>query len=161
VVPAFILYLLAALLVLVGLAGVVLPALPGLPLVFAGLLLAAWADGFQHVGWIMLTVLGLLMVVSFAVDLLSSAVGAKGMGASRLAIAGSLLGSVAGLLFLPWGLLLGPFVGALIGEYLHSRKLGLATRVGLATWLGMVLGVALKLGLGLAMLGLFGLAWWL
>lgn len=159
--PAFIFYALAVVLVLVGLAGIVLPALPGLPLVFAGLLLAAWVDGFEHVGWVMLTLLGLLTLVSFAIDLLSSAIGAKGMGASRLAIAGSLLGSLLGLLFLPWGLLLGPFLGALGGEYLHSRRLGLATRVGLATWLGMVLGVALKLGLGLAMLGLFALAWWL
>lgn len=157
----FIYYALAGVLVILGLAGIALPALPGLPLVFAGLLLAAWADGFQRVGWIPLSTLGVMTVASLVIDLLSSAFGAKGMGASRLAVIGALLGSLLGLLFLPWGLLLGPFIGALAGEYAHSRKLGLAARVGLATWLGMVVGVALKLGLALAMLGLFALAWWL
>lgn len=157
----FIYYTLAGVLVVLGLAGIALPALPGLPLVFAGLLLAAWADGFQRVGWIPLLTLGVMTVASLVIDLLSSAFGAKGMGASRLAVIGALLGSLLGLLFMPWGLLLGPFIGALAGEYAHSRKLGLAARVGLATWLGMVVGVALKLGLALAMLGLFALAWWL
>lgn len=157
---SFIFYLIAALLVLVGIAGVVLPALPGLPLVFAGLLLAAWTDGFAHVGWVVLTVLGLLTVLSLLVDVASSALGARSLGASRLAMAGAVLGSLAGLLFLPWGLLAGPFLGALAGEYLHSRQLGLATRVGVATWLGIVIGVALKLGLAVAMLALFALAWW-
>lgn len=158
---SFIFYLLAAILVIIGVAGVVLPALPGLPLVFAGLLLAAWTNGFERVGWVMLTVLGLLTLLSIVVDVVSSAIGAKGVGASRLAMVGAVVGSLAGLLFLPWGLLAGPFIGALAGEYLHSRKLGLATKVGVATWLGILIGVALKLGLATAMLALFAMAWWL
>jgi uncharacterized protein len=108
-----------------------------------------------------LTVLGLLTVLSIIVDVLSSALGAKGVGASRKAMVGAVIGSLAGLVFMPWGLLLGPFVGALAGEYLHSRQLGLATKVGVATWLGILIGTALKLGLAVAMLGLFALAWWL
>ena len=158
---SFIFYLIAGLLVAVGVAGVILPALPGLPLVFAGLLLAAWTNDFQRVGWLVLTVLGLLTVLSIIVDVLSSALGAKGVGASRKAMVGAVIGSLAGLVFMPWGLLLGPFVGALAGEYLHSRQLGLATKVGVATWLGILIGTALKLGLAVAMLGLFALAWWL
>lgn len=150
----------AAVLVLLGIAGVALPALPGVPLVFAGLLLSAWADGFERVGWVALVLLGGLTVVSLLVDFVSSALGAKGLGASKLAMAGALLGSLLGLLFLPWGVLVGPFAGALIGEYLHSRRLGLATKVGLATFLGLVIAVALKLGLVMAMLGIFALAWW-
>lgn len=157
---SFIFYLIAGLLVIVGIAGVILPALPGVPLVFAGLLLAAWGDGFHHVGWIALTVLGLLTLLSVVVDIVASALGAKGLGASRLAMVGAILGSLLGLLFLPWGVLAGPFVGALLGEYLHSRRLGLATKVGAATFLGMVIGAALKLGLVMAMLGVFALAWW-
>lgn len=149
----------AAVLVLLGIAGVALPALPGVPLVFAGLLLSAWADGFERVGWVALVLLGGLTVVSLLVDFVSSALGAKGLGASKLAMAGALLGSLLGLLFLPWGVLVGPFAGALIGEYLHSRRLGLATKVGLATFLGLVIAVALKLGLVMAMLGIFALAW--
>ena len=157
---SFIFHLLAALLVLIGLAGIVLPALPGVPVILAGLLLSAWADGFAHVGWPTLTVLGVLTLLSFLADLLATALGAKAGGASKPAIYGSLAGSVAGLFFLPVGLLAGPFLGALAGQYLHERRLGNAARVGLYTWLGLALGVALKLGLALGMLGLFALAWW-
>lgn len=156
---SFILYLLAALLVIVGIAGVVLPALPGIPLVFAGLLVAAWTDGFARVGWLPLVVLGVLTAISIVVDVLSTTLGAQRLGASRLALVGSLVGTVAGLFFMPIGLFAGPFVGALLGEYIHSRQLGRATRIGIGTWLGIVLGVALKLGLAVAMLGVFALAW--
>ncbi|MCH1909313.1 DUF456 domain-containing protein [Stenotrophomonas sp. Y6] len=156
---SFILYLLAAVLVLVGLAGVILPALPGLPLVFAGLLVAAWTDGFAHVGWLPLVVLGALTALSIVIDVLATTLGAQRLGASRLALAGSVLGTVVGLFFMPVGLFAGPFVGALLGEYLHGRRLGQAARVGLGTWLGIVLGVALKLGLAVAMLGVFAVAW--
>ena len=157
--PTFIYYMIAGLLVFLGLAGVVLPALPGMPLLFAGLLLAAWADGFQRVGWLMLTVLGVLTLLSFLVDFLATVFGAKRVGASRKALWGSVLGSVAGLFFMPIGLFVGPFVGALAGEYWHGRQLQQATKVGLGTWLGVVLGTAAKLALALAMVGLFAAAW--
>ncbi len=156
---SFILYLLAGVLVVVGIAGIVLPALPGVPLVFVGLLLAAWAEGFTRIGWPTLLVLGVLTVISLVVDVLSTTLGAQKLGASRLALVGSVIGTVAGLFFMPWGLFIGPFVGALVGEYLHGRELGKATRVGIGTWLGIVLGVALKLGLAVAMLGVFVIAW--
>jgi uncharacterized protein YqgC (DUF456 family) len=81
--PTFIYYIVAGLLVALGLAGVVLPALPGMPLLFAGLVLAAWADGFQRVGWVMLVVLGVLTLLSFLVDFLATVFGAKRVGASR------------------------------------------------------------------------------
>ena len=158
---SFILYLLAGVLVVVGIAGIVLPALPGVPLVFAGLLLAAWAEGFTRIGWPTLLVLGVLTVISLVVDVLSTTLGAQKLGASRLALIGSVVGTVAGLFFMPWGLFIGPFVGALVGEYLHGRELGKATRVGIGTWLGIVLGVALKLGLAVAMLGVFVIAWFM
>lgn len=157
--PTFIYYIVAGLLVVLGLAGVVLPALPGMPLLFAGLVLAAWADGFQRVGWVTLTVLGVLTLLSFLVDFLATVFGAKRVGASRKALWGSVLGSVAGLFFMPIGLFVGPFVGALAGEYWHGRQLQQATKVGFGTWLGIVLGTAAKLALALAMVGLFAAAW--
>ena len=158
--PQILLYGLAALLVLVGLVGVVLPALPGLPLVFAGMLLAAWAGGFEQVGIPILVVLGLLTLVSFAIDFWATAHGAKRVGASRKALVGAVLGTFAGLfVFPPFGLFVGPFVGALVGELLHRRDLGNAARVGLGTWVGVLLAVVLKLGLAFAMLGVFALAW--
>lgn len=160
------LYLIAALLVLVGLAGTVLPALPGLPLVFAGMLVAAWAGGFQQVGLPMLVVLGLLTLLSLAVDFWATALGAKRVGASRLAIIGAMLGTLGGLFLGPLGLFAGPFAGALGGELVHRRSLlhrdvGQAAKIGFGTWLGIVFGIVLKLGLAFAMLGLFALAWWL
>ncbi|RDZ28291.1 DUF456 domain-containing protein [Lysobacter silvisoli] len=152
-------YVLAGLLILVGIAGTVLPALPGLPLVFAGMVLAAWAGDFQQVGWIMLTVLGLLTLLSIGVDFLATAMGAKRVGASKLALVGAVVGTFAGLFFAPIGLLAGPFLGALVGELIHSRQLGQATKVGFGTWVGIVIGTVLKLGLAFAMVALFVAAW--
>ncbi|MGV8922156.1 MAG: DUF456 domain-containing protein [Thermomonas sp.] len=164
--PTALYYLIAAVLVLVGLIGTVLPALPGLPLVFTGMLLAAWAGGFEQVGIPMLVVLGMLTLVSLAVDFWATALGAKRVGASRKAIIGAVIGTFAGLFFGPFGLVLGPFAGALVGELLHRRSLGSsdlgdAAKIGFGTWLGILFGVVLKLGLAFAMLGLFALAWWL
>lgn len=163
--PDALLYLLAAILVLVGLVGIVLPALPGTPLVFIGMLLAAWVDGFQQIGVATLVVLGLLTLLSLAVDFWAAAIGARRVGASRMALAGAVLGTIGGVFFAPIGLFVGPFVGALAGELLHGRsvsaaRIGHATRVGIGTWLGMAFGVALKLMLAIAMLGLFAWAWY-
>lgn len=152
-------YVVAALLVAVGLAGILLPALPGLPLVFAGMALAAWAGDFQHVGGWTLLVLGVLTVLSLGVDFLATALGAKRVGASRLALVGAVLGTFAGLFLGPVGLFIGPFVGALAGEFAHSREVARATRVGVGTWLGILLGTVLKVGLAFTMLGLFAAAW--
>lgn len=152
-------YALAVILVLVGIAGVILPALPGLPVVFAGMLLAAWAGDFQQIGWVTLVVLGLLTLLSVGVDFFATLVGAKRVGASKKALLGAVLGTFAGLFFGPIGLFAGPFVGALLGELWHGREIGQAAKVGLGTWLGILLGTVLKLGLAFAMLGLFAFAW--
>ena len=164
--PTTLYYVLAVLLVLVGIAGTILPALPGLPLVFAGMLLAAWAGDFQQVGVPMLVALGLLTVFSLAVDFWATALGAKRVGASRLAIIGAMVGTLAGLFFGPLGLLMGPFAGAIGGELIHRRSLlkqdlGHAARIGVGTWFGILFGTVLKLALAFTMLGLFALAWWL
>ena len=159
--PTPIYYVLAGLLILVGIAGTVLPALPGLPLVFAGMLLAAWAGNFQEVGWVPLLILGLLTLLSLGIDFLATSLGAKRVGASKLAVAGAVLGTFAGLFFGPVGLFAGPVVGALGGELIHGREVRKATKVGFGTWLGIVFGVVLKLGLAFAMVGLFAFAWFL
>ena len=155
----FLYYALAVILVLVGIGGVILPALPGLPLVFAGMLLAAWAGDFQQIGWFPLVVLGVMTLLSVAVDFFATMMGAKRVGASRKALIGAMVGTFAGLFFGPIGLFVGPFVGALLGELWHGREIGQATKVGLGTWLGILLGIVLKLGLAFGMLGLFVFAW--
>ena len=152
-------YVLSGVLILAGIAGTVLPALPGLPLVFAGMALAAWAGDFQEVGVPMLVLLGLLTVLSLVVDFLATMLGAKRVGASRLALVGSVIGTLVGLFFGPTGLFAGPFLGALVGELIHGRQIHAAAKVGLGTWVGIVVGTVLKLGLAFAMLGLFALAW--
>ena len=152
-------YLVAAILVIVGLVGTVLPALPGVPLVFCGLLLAAWADGFAHAGALTLFVLGVLTVIALAIDFVAGVLGAKKVGASRYAVIGAALGTLLGLFLGLPGLLLGPFVGALSGELLAGGTLRKATGVGAGAWLGFLLGAIAKLAICFAMLGVFAFAW--
>lgn len=151
-------YLLSACLVVAGIVGTVLPALPGVPLVFAGLLLAAWAGDFRHVGAVTLTILGALTVFALVVDFLAGVLGAKRVGASRHAVIGAALGTLIGLFFGLPGLLLGPFVGALVGELAAGGTLHKATEVGVGAWIGFVVGTVVKLGVCFAMLGIFAFA---
>jgi uncharacterized protein len=150
-----VLWVLAIALVLVGIVGTVLPALPGAPLVFVGLLLGAWIDGFQKVGWLPLVILGLLAILSFVVDLLAAGVGAKRVGASWLAVAGAGIGAVVGFFFGFPGLILGPFLGAVAGEYLARRNRDQAVKVGFGTWIGLLIGTAGKLALIFIMVAVF------
>jgi hypothetical protein len=152
-------WVLAGVLVLAGLAGAVLPALPGVPLVFGGLLVAAWADDFERVTWLTLVILGLLTIVSFVVDFAATALGAKRVGATRLAIAGAVLGTLGGVLLGIPGLIFGPFIGAVVGELLSHGQVEQATRAGVATWLGLIFGTLAKLALVFTMLGVFAVAY--
>jgi uncharacterized protein YqgC (DUF456 family) len=154
-------WLLAALMVVVGLAGAVLPALPGVPLVYGGLLVAAWADDFQRVGWITLSLLGVLTLASFAIDFAATALGAKRVGASRLAIFGAAIGALGGLFLGIPGLILGPFVGAVVGEMMSHGEWRKATQAGLATWMGLLFGTLAKLALVFTMLGIFLFAYFI
>lgn len=149
------LIVLAVVLVAVGLAGIVLPALPGPVLVFAGLFLAAWVDNFSHVGFKSLLVIGFLALFTFAVDFGATALGAKKFGAGKRAMIGATLGALVGLLFGLPGLLLGPFVGAVVGEWSVRRNLSEAGRAGLGAWLGLLAGTAGKLAVALVMIGFF------
>ncbi|MGE0355510.1 MAG: DUF456 domain-containing protein [Burkholderiales bacterium] len=149
----------AALLVVVGIAGTVLPLLPGIAFVFGGLLLAAWADDFQRVGAFAIVILGLLTALAIAADLLASAFGAKRMGASPRAVVGATIGAVVGIFFGLPGLVVGPFVGAVAGELSARRELLHAGRAGLGTWLGLLLGSIAKLTLAFLMVGVYATAW--
>jgi len=155
---AIVLWILAVVMVLAGIAGAVLPALPGIPLVFAGLMLGAWADGFTHVGWPTLVVLGVLAAISLVLDPIANALGAKRAGASGWAIAGAAIGTFAGLFLGLPGLVLGPLVGAVVGELAARRDLRQAGRAGLGAWIGFLAGTVAKLAIGFAMVGLFAAA---
>lgn len=148
-------WLLAAALIVVGLAGTVLPALPGIPLVFAGLVVGAWADDFQRVGWVTLSVLGLLTLASLAIDFAATAAGAKRVGATRKAIIGAAIGTLLGVFLGIPGLILGPFIGAVAGEMLSHGEWRRATSAGVGTWVGLLFGTLAKIALAFAMLGIF------
>jgi len=145
-------------LILLGLAGIILPALPGVPLMFVGMLIAGWIDDFQRIGWITLTLLGIFTAIAVFVDIAASVLGVKRVGASRLAIGGTLIGTVVGLFFGLPGLLFGPFIGAVLGELATHGGISRAGRVGVATWLGLLFGTLAKLAIAGAMLGIFALA---
>jgi uncharacterized protein YqgC (DUF456 family) len=149
------LWILAIILMIVGALGIVLPALPGVPLIYAGMVLAASIDDFQRIGWITLTILGLLTLIGFIVDFAASAMGAKRVGASARAVWGAVIGTVVGLFFGIPGLILGPFIGAVIGEITVHGKVGTAGKVGLATWIGLLFGTLFKLAIAFSMLGIF------
>lgn len=149
----------AAILVALGLVGLVLPAIPGAPMIFAGLFLAAWVEDFTHVGKGSLALIGVLALLTFPADLLASTFGAKKFGASRNAAVGAAVGSVVGLFFGLPGLLLGPFVGAFLGEILARRRAGDAVRSGIGATIGLALGVAMKCVLAIAMIAVFALAY--
>ncbi len=149
----------AAVLVVIGVAGTLLPALPGLPLVFLGLLIAAWADGFAHVGTGWLLLLGFITALGMAADIAASMMGTKMAGASKWAIWGTGIGTIVGLFFGLVGILIGPFLGAVAGEYLYREQLGQAAKAGLGAWLGLVLAIACRLAALSMMLGVFAFAW--
>ena len=153
--PTLLYYTLAAVLVAVGLAGTVLPAIPGALLIFGGLFLAAWADGFAHVGAVGLVIIGVLGVLAFVADFVGSLLGAKRVGASPLALAGATVGGLFGFFLGLPGLILGPFVGAVGGELLARGRWRDAGKVGLGTWLGLVAGAVLKVILAFMMIATF------
>jgi uncharacterized protein YqgC (DUF456 family) len=141
--------------VMVGLIGVVMPALPGHMLILAGLIVGAWADGFTRVGVWTLGAVGLIALASYGVDFIAVALGAKHLGASPRAMTGAALGTLAGLFFGLPGVIVGPFVGAVIGELTTHRDFGKAGKAGVAAWIGFAIGTATKVALAFLMIGIF------
>ena len=152
------LLVLAALLVVAGLAGLVFPALPGSPVLFAGLALAAWAEDFQYVSVWTVAVLGVLAIIIWLADFAAGALGARKFGASGRAVSGAAIGALVGIFFGLPGIVLGPFLGAVIGELTVLPDLRAASKAGLGATLGLALGIAVKMAIAFTMLGIFALA---
>jgi hypothetical protein len=148
-------WILALLLIVMGTIGTFVPGIPGPVLVFAGMLLAAWAEHFSRIGWVTLTILGLLMAIAVAIEIGASLIGARRVGASRLALIGAAVGAVVGLFFGLVGILIGPFLGAVIGELMSRRGLAPAVRVGVGTWVGTAVGIFAKMAIVFVMLAVF------
>jgi len=139
----------------VGLVGVVLPALPGTILIVAGLLVAAWADGFTRVGVWTLVLIAVIGAVSYGVDFVAAALGAKKLGASPRAVVGAGLGTLLGLFFGLPGLIFGPLIGAVLGELSAHRDLKRAGKAGMAAWIGFAIGTAVKIAMAMSMIAIF------
>ncbi len=151
-------WLLAVALMLVGLAGTVLPALPGTVLVLAGIVVGAWIDDFSRVSVGTVAACAVLAVLAWLLEYVAGLLGAKRYGASRQALIGAVLGTVAGLFMGLVGVLFMPLVGAAVGEFIARRHAPQALRVGVATWVGTLLGMLAKVVLSLMMVGLFVVA---
>ena len=152
------LYVLAALLIVGGLAGAVLPTLPGIPMLFGGIWLVAAVDDYRHLGLWWLLIIGALGSLGVIVDFVASTMGAKRVGASKLALWGASLGTLIGMFFGIPGLLFGPFFGAIGGELASGTSVLRSAHVGIGTWLGLLFGTLIKLVLSFVMVGLFGVA---
>jgi uncharacterized protein len=160
----------AVLLVVIGVAGTILPMLPGVPLVFAGLLLAAWHGGFAQVSILTMVIIGVIALLAWAVDFVASIATAKKFGASKYALWGAGIGAVVGIAGGIVGLIIGPAIGAVIGELITHKNASKqaiskeattkATTVGIAAGLGFVLALAVKIVLVLTMLAVFAYAYY-
>ena len=149
-----------AALIVAGLIGAIVPVLPGIPLIFGGVWLITGVDDYRHISLWWLLGIGLVGSVGLALDLLAGALGAKRVGASPRAVWGALLGTIIGLFLGLPGLLLGPFVGAMIGELAAGNSVLRSTQVGMSAWAGLIFGTLIKLVSSVTMVALFGAGWW-
>jgi uncharacterized protein YqgC (DUF456 family) len=154
------LWVISAVLVLAGLAGTVLPLLPGTLLVWAGLLLGAWIDDFTRVSVLTVVIITLLAALAWALDFVAGLMGAKRAGASKLALVGAAVGTIVGIFMGLVGVLFMPLVGAAIGEYWAQKDQQRAAKVAFATWLGLMLGMVAKVVISFVMVGIFLVALW-
>jgi uncharacterized protein len=150
----------AAALIAIGLAGAIVPAMPGIPLIFAGIWLIAWVDHFDHIGRWSLIGIAIVGAVGLTIDLLAGALGAKRVGASRQALSGALIGTIVGLFFGLPGLFIGPFIGAVAGELAAGSSVARSANVGVGAWVGLILGTLVKLASSVMMVGLLLAGWW-
>jgi uncharacterized protein YqgC (DUF456 family) len=141
-----------------GIAGVVLPALPGSLLLAVGAVLVGWADHFTRVSVASVVVCAILAVAIWLVDLAAGVLGAKAFGASRWAVVGAGLGLLVGMFLGLPGIILGPAVGAIVLEYARDPNFERAMKAGVGAFLGFVLGSAVKVALSFVLVGILGFA---
>ncbi len=146
------LVVLALVLLIVGIIGLISPALPGLPLMFAGVWLLAYTSDYQVIGTGTLIVLGVITAIGMAMDFVAGLLGAKFTGASKTALWGAFVGGVIGIFFFIPGMILGPLIGAALGELSERKDLLRAGKVGIGTFIGFIIGVVAKVGCALSII---------
>lgn len=138
------LVILSAILLLVAFAGCVLPVLPGLPLAYVGLLLLHFTS-YAEYSPLFLIVWGIVVTVIQILDTVVPAWGTKRLGGSKWGMWGSAIGVIFGLFLGPWGILVGPFIGAVVGELLHGNSADVALKSGFGSFVGFLVGTIAKL----------------
>jgi hypothetical protein len=146
-------------LIVVGLIGLALPAVPGTPLLFMGIVAIAAADGFARLSPLALFAIAVLAFVSWALDFAVGVLGARTAGASKWGVIGGAVGLLAGLPFGLPGLILGPAVGAMAFEYFKDPNFRHAARAGAGVFAGFIVGTVLKFALAFAMLGVAAISY--
>lgn len=138
------LIILGAICLLVGILGCVLPVLPGVPLAYCGLLLLHATDKVQFT-WQFLVIWAVVTIVVQVLDSVVPIWGTKKFGGSKMGVWGSTLGLLVGLFFGPWGIVLGPFLGAVVFELIDGKNTRLALKAGWGSFVGLMTGTILKL----------------
>ncbi|MCM1035277.1 MAG: DUF456 domain-containing protein [Paludibacter sp.] len=136
--------ILAAVCLLVGLAGCILPAIPGVPLGYVGLLLLQPTERVQY-STTFLLIWAIVVVVIQVLDYIIPAWGTKQFGGSKAGVWGSTFGLIIGLFVGPWGIVLGPFVGAVIFELINGKNTQTAIKAGFGSFVGLLTGTIIKL----------------
>jgi len=145
-----------SILMVVGLIGVVIPFLPGIPLAWLGFFIYALGTGFDKISITTIVVFFILMLFTLALDFVAPMLGARKYKASKYGIAGVFLGFMVGIfVFGFWGILLGPFIGAFLGELIAKKETSRAFKSALGALVGFIAGTLFKLIIILIMIGLF------
>jgi len=133
-------------LALAGIIGCILPIIPGPIFSFLALILLSWAKNWHVFSLTFLIVMGAITALLTILDYIAPALGAKKYGASKPGLWGSAIGMIIGIFFIPpWGIIVGAFAGALIGELLSGKSGKKALRAGWGILIGNVLAIGLKL----------------
>ncbi|MEK6766173.1 MAG: DUF456 domain-containing protein [Planctomycetota bacterium] len=151
-----IILIIVLLIMLGGLSGVILPAIPSTPLIWLGIFIYAVCDGFESISWLLLLIFAVLTIISLALDYLGGVIGAKKFGATKWGLIGSVIGGIAG--FFTGGivgLIFGPFFGAVLLELIFGKDLRGAFKSGAGTLVGFIGGAIAKLAIGVIMIGIF------
>jgi len=138
------LYLSSFLLQIIGIAGCILPMLPGPPLVYAGILLLHYTDKIEIPTTLLLGWLLIIVILQF-IDYITPILGSKFSGGSQAGKRGCIVGTIAGLFFMPWGIIIGPFIGTAIGELLGGNTIKHAILSAIGALVGFIFGSLLKI----------------
>ncbi len=142
-------------LMLIGLVGCILPLLPGTPLVFLGIFIYAWKTHFTIISWNLILIFLIITVISVLLDFIAGGIGSKKMKASKFGVIGAFFGAIAGFFFAPFGIIIGPPLGAFICELFSGKNALEASKASAGAILGILGGTLCKIVLSLIMIGLF------